>query len=174
MVKGGIVYQRIAEVCQPPKEKQSIHIQLSHWRWSTIHNDSAPIRGQDTPALAPTEPGNLFLSEDDINAHSPLWDERQLADQRGELVDDWLLSEKASILNDGTATCVTRGTGSLSTPDITAASNAWSTGIEWTVSEDLGSDHHQMRRTGGLGAPTQSPLKHTERRLERPRKWENH
>ncbi len=50
-------------------------------------------------------------------------------------------SQNASILNDGAATFVNRGTGGLSTTDITAVSNAWSTGTEWTVGEDLGSDH---------------------------------
>ncbi len=106
-------------------EKQSIQIQLSRRRWATIHNlYVAPIRGQDTLGLAPTEPGNLFLAGGDLNAHPPLWDEHQPADQRGELVEDWLLSQNASILNDGTATCVNRGTGGLSTPDITAVSNA--------------------------------------------------
>ncbi len=59
----------------------------------------------------------------------------------GELVEHWLLSQNASILNDCTATCVNRGTGGLSTAYITAASNAWSTGTEWVVGEDLGSDH---------------------------------
>ncbi len=68
-------------------EKQSIQIQLSRRRRATIRNlYAAPIRGQDTLALAPTEPGNLFLAAGDLNAHSPLWDEHQPADQRGELV----------------------------------------------------------------------------------------
>ncbi len=62
LVKEGIVYQRIAEVTQPPMKKQSIQIQLSRRRWATIHFFAAPIRGQDTLALAPTEPGNLFLA----------------------------------------------------------------------------------------------------------------
>ncbi len=58
-----------------------------------IHNPyAAPICGQDTLVLAPTEPGNLFLTGGDLNAHSPLWDEHQPGDQRGELVKDWLLS----------------------------------------------------------------------------------
>ncbi len=78
MVKEGIVYQRIAEVYKPPMVKQSIQIQLSRMWWATIHNlFAAPIRGQ---ALAHTG--------GDLNAHSPLWDEPQLADQRGELVED--------------------------------------------------------------------------------------
>ncbi len=60
MVKEGIVYQRIAEVYQPPMEKQSIQIQLSRRQWATIHNLYAtPIRGQATLVLATTEPGNF-------------------------------------------------------------------------------------------------------------------
>ncbi len=80
--------------------------------------------------LAPTEPEYIFLAGGDLNAHSPLWDEHQPADQRGEAVEAWLLSLNASILNDATATCVNRGTGGLSPPEITAVSNAWSTGTE--------------------------------------------
>ncbi len=89
MVKGGIVYQRIAEVYQPPMEKQSIQIQLSCRRWAKIHNSFVgPIRGQNTLALAPTEPGNLFLPVHDLIAHPPLCDEHQPADQRGYLVEE--------------------------------------------------------------------------------------
>ncbi len=94
-------------------EKQSIPIQLSRQRWTTIHKlYAAHIRGQVTLALALTEPGG------DLNAHSPMWDELQPADRRGELVEGWLLSQNASILNDGTAMCVNRGTGGLSTPTL--------------------------------------------------------
>ncbi len=115
-----------------------------------------PTRGQDVLALAPTESGNLFLAGGDLNAHSPLWDEHQQADQRGELVDDWLLSQNARILNDGTATCVNRGTGGLSKPDITTVSNAWSTGTEWTVGEDLGSNRLPITTTIRCEVPAAS------------------
>ncbi len=57
------------------------------------------------------------------------------------MVEDWLLSQNASKLDDDTTTCINRGTGGLSTSDITAVSKAWSTGPEWTVGEGLGSDH---------------------------------
>ncbi len=101
-MKEGIVYQRIAEVYQPPMKKQSIHIQLSRRRWATIHNFfAAPIRAQDTLILAPTEPGKLFLAGGNLKGHSPLWDEHQATDQRGELVED---SQNVRILNEGTAT----------------------------------------------------------------------
>ncbi len=107
LVKEGIVYQRIAEDYQPSMEKQSIQIQLLRRWWATIHNHYAtPIRGQDTLAIALTEPGNPFLAGGDLNAHSLLWEEHHTADQRGELVEDWLLSQNASIPNGGSAKCV--------------------------------------------------------------------
>ncbi len=138
-------------------EKQSIPIQLSRQRWTTIHKlYVTPIRGQVTLALALTEPGNLFLAGGDLNAHSPLWDELQPADRRGELVEDWLLSQNAIILNDGTPTCVNRGAGGLNKPDITVISNAWSTGAEWTVGEDLGSDHLPITTTIRCEVPVAS------------------
>ncbi len=70
MVKESIEYQKITEVYQLPIEKQSIQIQLSRWWWATIHNlNAAPIRGEDTLALAPTEQGNLFLAGGNLNTH---------------------------------------------------------------------------------------------------------
>ncbi len=67
-----------------------------------------------------------------------------------------LLSQNASILNDGTAACVNWGTGGLSTPDITAVSNAWLTGTEWRVGEDLGSDHLPITTTIRCEVPAAS------------------
>ncbi len=73
LVKEGIVYQKIAEVYQPPMKKQSFQIQLSRRRWAIIHNFfAAPIRAHDTLTLAPTEQGKLFLAGSDLNGHSPL------------------------------------------------------------------------------------------------------
>ncbi len=145
-------------------EKQSVQIQLSRRRWARVHNLYAtPIRGQGTLVLSPTEPGNLFLAGGDLNAPSPLWVEHQPADQRSELIEDRLLPQNASILNDGTATCVNRGTGGLSTLDITAVSNALSPGTEWTVGKDLCSDHLPITTT----ISTQNLLEHKERRLQR-------
>ncbi len=88
-MKEGIVYQRIAEVYQPPMKKQSFQIRLSRRWWATIHNFfAAPIRAQDSLALAPIEPGKRFLAGGDLNGNSLLWDEHQPTDQRGELVED--------------------------------------------------------------------------------------
>ncbi len=57
------------------------------------------------------------------------------------LVENWLFSQKNSIPNAGTGTYINRGTCSLSTPDITTVSNAWSTVTAWMVGEGLDSDH---------------------------------
>ncbi len=56
----------------------------------------------------------------------------------------------------GTATCVNRDTGALSTPAITAVSNAWSTETEWTEGEALGSDHLAITITIGCEEPAAS------------------
>ncbi len=72
------------------------------------------------------------------------------------MVEDWLLSQNASILNDGTASCINRGTGGFSIPDITAVSNGWSTGTQWAVGEDLGSDHLPITTTIGCEVPAAS------------------
>ncbi len=128
----------------------------------TIHNRyAATIHGPDTLALATTETGNLYLAGGDVNAHSPQWHEHQPADQRGELVEDWLLSQTANILNDSTATCINRCTGGLSTPDVTAVS--WSAVTEWTVGEDLGSDHLPITTTIRGDVPAASASYHRTR-----------
>ncbi len=124
----------------PDKPRQVLYLHLHDSRKPKLGSDD---RGEDTLVLATTEPGNLFLARGDFNTHSLLWEEHQPGDQRGELVEDWLLSQNASILNDGTATCVNRGADGLSTP----VRNAWSTGTEWMVGEDLDSDHLPIDNT---------------------------
>ncbi len=58
-----------------------------------------------------------------------------------QTIEDWLISRHASILNNGEPTHVNRATGGLSTPDVAIVNNTWATKAEWTVGEDLGSDH---------------------------------
>ncbi len=84
------------------------------------------------------------LAAGDLNAHSSLWDEHQPADQRGKTIEDWLISRHASILNNGEPTHANRTTGGLSTPDVTTVNNTGATKAEWTVGEDLGSDHQPI------------------------------
>ncbi len=90
----------------------------------------APVKGPTLPdslALNNISVGPFTLAAGDLNAHSYLWDEHQPADQRGETVEDWLISRHASILNNGEPTHVNRVTGGLSTPDVTMVNNTLAT-----------------------------------------------
>ncbi len=104
----------------------------------------APVNGpapSDSLALKNISIGPFTLAAGDLNAHSSLWDEQQPDDQRGEAVEDRLISRHASILNNGEPTHVTRATGGLSTPDVTMVNSTWATKAGWPVGEHLGSDH---------------------------------
>ncbi len=96
LVKEGIVFQRAAEDYSPPLERLTIQIQLSRRRWPTIHNlYVAPIKGPTLPdslALNNISVGPFTLAAGDLNAHSSLWDDHRPADQRGDTVEDWLIS----------------------------------------------------------------------------------
>ncbi len=100
---------------------------MSRRRWATIHNlYVAPVKGPTLPdalALNNISVGPFTLAAGDLNAHSSLWDEHQPAEQRGETIEDWLISRHASILNNGEPTHVNRATGGLSTPDVTIVNN---------------------------------------------------
>ncbi len=85
--------------------------------------------------------GHLTFLGGDLNAHSPLWDTNQPSDARGEQLEDWVITHSASVLNDGTATLLNRATGGLSSPNVSLAHPSMADKAEWTVSEDLGSDH---------------------------------
>ncbi len=84
--------------------------------------------------------GNLNRSKGK-NPYSSLLDEHQPADQRGETVEDWVISRNISILNNGAPTHVNRATGGLSIPDVTMVNSTWATKAEWAVGEDPRSDH---------------------------------
>ncbi len=85
--------------------------------------------------------GHLTFLGRDLNAHSPLWDTNQPDDARGEQLEDWIIAHSASVLNEGTATLLNRATGGLSSPDVSLAHPSLADKAEWTVSEDLRSDH---------------------------------
>ncbi len=81
--------------------------------------DSQCLRGAHTrpgyPLRSQPKSQHSCLGGGDINVHSTFWNEQQPADQRGELVADWLHSQNTSVLKEGPATCINRGTGGLRT-----------------------------------------------------------
>ncbi len=63
--------------------------------------------------------GPFTLAAGDLNVHLCLWYEHQVAEQRVETVEVWLVSRNASILNNGEPTHAYRATGGLSILDVT-------------------------------------------------------
>jgi len=83
----------------------------------------------------------------DFNGYSPLWDNVQPTDQRGEEIENWTIKHQLSIANDGRNTRRNRATGSLSTPDVTLVGKKWNKKCVWHVGEQLGNlDHLPIER----------------------------
>ena len=80
----------------------------------------------------------------DWNCHSPLWDPHQPEDAEGETLERWMADNQMGCLNDGSATRVNRGTGGLSSPDVTLVHNSWLGRVEWCPLGVQGSDHFPL------------------------------
>jgi len=77
----------------------------------------------------------------DFNAHNCIWGSKRV-DRRGEIIEDLILKQNISILNEGSNTYLHPGTGSLSTIDLSLCDSSLYTDLTWSVSDDLcGSDH---------------------------------
>ena len=145
-VKEDIPYREIHINCRPDStlEIQRIEINTKTDGKLTFCNVYCPPhRGTtDDPfdmADIPTSDKTFVLG--DLNGHDALWEEHQPSDPRGAIITDWLLTNNFQVCNDGSATRVNRGTGGISSPDITLASSRWAAKCEWITTECLGSDH---------------------------------
>ncbi|KAF0313786.1 RNA-directed DNA polymerase from mobile element jockey [Amphibalanus amphitrite] len=77
----------------------------------------------------------------DFNAHHPSWDHRcDDADDVGQRLADWIASGDWHTLNSGAPTHADYR-GNTGAPDVTACNRGLARRCEWTVGEDLGSDH---------------------------------
>ena len=77
----------------------------------------------------------------DVNAHGELWDNYIARDSRGDIITDWLEDNGMAVLNNGDPTRRKRGTGALSTPDISVVHAEVVSDWEWSVHKRLSSDH---------------------------------
>ncbi len=57
---------------------------------------------------------------------------------------DWVITDAASVLNDGAASLLNRANSGLSYSDVSLAHPSLADKAEWTLGEDLGSDHLQI------------------------------
>ena len=113
---------------------------MTRKKWLTINNIYIPNGVMDLSWI-PVKDDTIFAG--DFNGHSQIWDEYQPSDARGETIIDWVLDNDLTCLNDGSHTRVNRGTGGLSTPDITFTTPGLNTKTKWSCVEetDIDSDH---------------------------------
>ena len=79
----------------------------------------------------------------DFNAHNPLWDELQLADQSGINLESFILESEFCCLNESDVPTYFSNThGSYSSVDITLCSADVADQFEWTVLDDSHSSDH--------------------------------
>ena len=83
----------------------------------------------------------------DINAHSSIWDNAcrtrpELQDERGEMIEQWLMETEMACLNDGRPTRNARKDGQLDTaPDLSIVHATLVEKFTWEPLDITGSDH---------------------------------
>ncbi len=139
------MFPKTWEEYRTPLERLTVQVQLSRRKWATIHNIYVdPFRSAgitDTLDFARLQMDHLAFLGGDLNAHFPLWDTNQPSDARGEQLENWVIAHSDSVLNDGKATLLNRATCGLSSQDVSLVHPSLADKAEWTVNEDLGSDH---------------------------------
>ena len=92
----------------------------------------------------PCTPDDIIVG--DINAHSSIWDDAvkknpRLWDDRGTLVEDWMMDNEMVTINEGYPTHCNRNSGTESAPDVAIVHANRMDRFEWKTIDDLGSDH---------------------------------
>ena len=150
-VRKSLVVEEIGRVALDATEVSIFRIQLSKNKWLHISNVYVPpttSKGQDVIKLRtdaiPCMESSLICG--DFNAHSVLWDSRIDPDQRGDSLVEWIFDNNLTVLNNGDATRIDRGSGNnsgnLSTPDVTLCGADWMGKTEWAVVEPIGKSDH--------------------------------
>ena len=114
--------------------------------------------------------GRNVIIAADVNAHHELWDSNRARDSRGGRIAEWMDQYDMCVLNSGEPTrhdASGRGT----TPDVTICHAALSGGTEWSVGENLASDHRPIHIQVGMHAKTPTPTKRRARLCLRKANW---
>ena len=162
IIKEDIVYKENGHCNRDGVELLSVCIHQSGKKWLTINNLYLPPNSQADMSWIPVNPNTIFAG--DLNGHSKIWDDIQPTDDRGEDIADWMLDNNLHCINDGTPTRINRGTGGLSSPDVTCVTQGMNTKMKWTVVEEttMGSDHSPIimeLKDGDIQTISTTPLK---------------
>ena len=145
-VKTSLVVEELGVSAIEGTEISSFRIQLSKKKWVNFANVYIPPLDLNCKAFTPRLDTIPALKSSiicgDFNAHSALWDDNYITDDRGETLVDWIFNNNLTILNNGTSTRVHRSTGTLSAPDVSLCGSNWIGKTEWQVGEPIGSSDH--------------------------------
>ena len=86
-------------------------------------------------------PQSNFVVAGVLNAHDPLWDDRQLPDRWERHLEEWAGDNDLVCFNDGEPTRFSRATGGGSAPDILMVHASLLPGVDCWRHQLLGSDH---------------------------------
>ena len=106
-IKKSLAFETIRDATKDSTETQCFKIKMSKRKWVEICNIYCPpVRSHTTnqnvrlaTKTIPSTSESIVLG--DFNAHSPIWDQFQPPDERGEAVEDWIINNDMTVLNDG-------------------------------------------------------------------------
>ena len=146
LIRHEISFERLPGDQKDGTEVIRCRIKFARNRWATLANVYCPpdnsLGGSTTllrTDILPTDEYSIIAG--DLNAHSSLWDPSQPDDQRGGAIEDLIIEEGLTLLNDGRPTRVNPATGTESSPDVTLVGKKWADRADWYPDQDLGSDH---------------------------------
>ena len=162
LVNKDIIYDRNGFSNRNGIELLGISVQLSNRKWLTLNNYYIPPDDPIDLSWIPLDPDSVHAG--DFNGHTQLWDHIQPTDDRGEQILDWMLENNLTCLNDGTPTRINRGTGGLSTSDITLVSDSLKNKVKWSVISEttMGADHSPIVcdiKTDGIQTISNTPMR---------------
>ena len=167
-IKHNTAFRKIGHAKNGLVEAQSVSIQQRRGKWLDLTNIYAPP-GRDNCNIMWIPTSEACLIAGDFNGHSKLWDNHQPSDKRGDDIVDFTLHNNLFLCNKGTPTRINRGTGGMSSPDVTLASASLADKITWTTLDDLGSDHMPIV----IEVKNERTRCHTHCKKQRRRRWRN-
>ena len=84
---------------------------------------------------------NTFIMVGDFNSHSQTWGSYK-TDSRGKIIEDLLLNDHITILNNGQPTRINPSNGHTSAIDLSFANSSFSHKLEWQALPDIYSSDH--------------------------------
>ena len=145
-VKRDLDFQKIGCRSKTATEVLSLRVKLNKKTWVDISNVYIPPAnslGQEikfSPDIIRTSPNSIICG--DFNGHSPMWDQIQPQDARGEETEDWIIDNELSILNGEAPTRLNKVTTNWSTPDLSLSGSTWSGRHNWSLVDCIGGSDH--------------------------------